>query len=88
MTGGPGSGQISSSWRNAHPWPPAQLAPSAYNAAELPTYTPTGPIPVLPTPTYTNSKGEAVNGGNGWFNPQDTDLVYTPVAGCSTSLNA
>ncbi|KAG9044880.1 hypothetical protein FS837_007377 [Tulasnella sp. UAMH 9824] len=83
MTGGPGSGQISAAWRNAHPWPPATLAPSGYNAAELPTYTPTGPIPVLPTPTFTDSKGQAVKGGNGWFNAQDTDPVYTPVAGCT-----
>ncbi|KAG8984018.1 hypothetical protein FRB90_005618 [Tulasnella sp. 427] len=83
MTGGPGSGQIPASWRAANPWPPATLAPSGYAATELPTYTPTGPIPTLPVPTFTDSKGKAVNGGNGWFDAQDNTPVYTPVAGCT-----
>lgn len=83
MTGGPGSAQIPASWRAANPWPPATLAPSGYVASELPTYTPTGPIPVLPTPTFKNSKGAVVDGGNGWFDAKDTTPVYTPVAGCS-----
>ena len=56
-------------------------APAA--PAQLPMYTPTGVINVLPAPTYTDSKGQVIPAGNGWFNAQDTVLAPVPVAGCT-----
>lgn len=49
----------------------------------LPTYTATGPVPTLPTQTYSASTaGPTVDGGNGWADKVDTALGMVPVAGC------
>ncbi|EJD51876.1 glycoside hydrolase [Auricularia subglabra TFB-10046 SS5] len=55
-------------------WPPPTLVDQA-NAAQLPTYTPTGELPKLPMPTGMK--------GTGWFNQQDTQGAYVPVSGCT-----
>ena len=79
---GPGAGQIPADADTRYPWPPYSLN-NQPDAQILPTYTPTGPIPTLPAPTFVNSKGEQIDAGNGWFNPNDSpDGMYVPVAGC------
>ncbi|KIO27886.1 glycoside hydrolase family 5 protein [Tulasnella calospora MUT 4182] len=77
MIGASGPGVLSASVKSRYPWPPTSLNPGALNAANLPVYTPTGPIPTLPMPTPT--KGTA----DGWFDDADTRPMYTPIAGCS-----
>ena len=90
MLGGAGAGDIPQATFDANPWPPAAILQGVdgtvqFQVTDLPSYTQTGPIPTLPTPTYTNLKGAAVDGGNGWFNAADTKPIYTPIAGCRTS---
>jgi aryl-phospho-beta-D-glucosidase BglC (GH1 family) len=68
-------------------WPPDSIGgyTSAAEAAELPRYTPTGPIPTLPIPTFTASGStptETANLGNGWNNASDTTLMAVPATGC------
>lgn len=83
QTGGPGAdGIINSADRASYgQWPPTSVGLVA-NAALLPTYTATGPIPTLstenfPLPTAT------FNWGNGWFNSADNAQGIITVAGCS-----
>ena len=81
-TGGAGAGNIAPGVEAGYPWPPPAFADEG-DASSLPTYTPTGPISTLPAPTFTNSKGQPIDAGNGWFNPNDSpDGMYVPVAGC------
>ncbi|KAF6764163.1 exo-beta-1,3-glucanase [Ephemerocybe angulata] len=49
-------------------FPPATLSPGL-EAAALPTYTATGTL--------------KIDAGSGWSNPDDNELAYVPVAGCS-----
>ena len=78
MTGGAGAGELKSTIA----WPPASinLAPAAANA--LPTYTTTGVVTTLPAPTYTNTAGQPIVSGNGWFNANDNRLAPAPISGC------
>lgn len=63
-------------------WPPTSIG-LIPNAALLPTYTATGPVPTLPTQTYPATPAATmVDGGNGWFNAADTARGMATVAGC------
>jgi len=59
-------------------WPPKTLG-SISPASWLPTYTPTAPIITLAGPVVTNG----VNGGDGWYDKQDTTGMMAPIAGCN-----
>jgi len=48
--------------------------------AYLPTYTPTGTHTTLAVPHIT---ANGVNGGDGWFDAQDTAALMVPIASCS-----
>ncbi|KAF5309074.1 hypothetical protein D9611_014928 [Ephemerocybe angulata] len=61
-------------------FPPATLSPGL-EAAALPTYTATGTLKSLAGPTFTAAP--KVDAGSGWSNPDDNELAYVPVAGCS-----
>ena len=67
-------------------WPPTSIGLVA-TASVLPTYTPTGPVPTLPTQTYaaipTYTLPPNFDGGDGWLNPSDTARGMTEVAGCT-----
>ncbi|KIM27156.1 glycoside hydrolase family 5 protein [Serendipita vermifera MAFF 305830] len=68
-----------------HPWPPTEVGLFA-NAALLPTYTATGPIPTLPVPSQpsgTPAPTATTNYGSGWANPADTELMHVPINGCA-----
>jgi glucan 1,3-beta-glucosidase len=77
---------------HTYPWPPAAIG-SIANAATLPTYTATGPVPTLPVSvadgvqvTGTASVPQptaTVSLGNGWANPADTGLMHVPIPGCA-----
>jgi glucan 1,3-beta-glucosidase len=85
QTGGPGaSGSINAADLSNYPWPPKSIG-LVSNAALLPTYTATGPVPTLPTPTFPapTDGAKAVAGGDGWFNAGDTAMGIVTVAGCS-----
>lgn len=83
QTGGPGTDGVLNAADQAKfgQWPPASIGGFA-NAAVLPTYTPTGPVPTLPTQTYPAPTATA-GGGDGWFNDQDTVGGMVAVNGCS-----
>jgi len=86
QTGGPGAGTVSAAVVASYgAWPPTSIGGVA-QVSLLPTYTPTGPVPTLPTqtyasPTYTLPPG--FDGGDGWFNDQDSAGGMTTVAGCT-----
>ena len=54
------------------------------NAATLPTYTPTGPIPTLPVPTFTDPADpqKTINMGDGWNDDTDKTLMSVPDPKC------
>lgn len=79
MTGGVGAGTLASTFA----WPPATLNPDGVAVGGLPVYTATGVVSTLPVPTYTDTSGRPIVSGNGWFNPSDTALAPTPIAGCT-----
>ncbi|KAJ2922815.1 hypothetical protein H1R20_g14280, partial [Candolleomyces eurysporus] len=81
MTGGAGAGLATGA--GGYPWPPTTINGVGAAAIELPAYTATGTIATLPAPTFTGSSGQSISSGNGWFNPDDTALAPTPVAGCT-----
>lgn len=81
MTGAAGAGLPSDG--GSYPWPPTSIAGVGAAPAALPSYTATGTIVVLPTPTFTDSRGNSIPGGDGWFNPEDVALAPTPIAGCT-----
>lgn len=88
QTGGVGANQLPVSVSVDFPWPPLTLSDiTPSNAVTLlPTYTDTGVIKTLPTPTYvftTNGAVETVSGGDGWFDPNDTEGAITPISGCT-----
>lgn len=86
QTGGPGAdGNINAAdIANFGQWPPTSIGLVA-NAAMLPTYTATGPVPMLPTEAFAAPTPPAtpVNGGDGWFDKDDTIPGVITVAGCS-----
>ncbi|KAJ7578638.1 glycoside hydrolase family 5 protein [Mycena floridula] len=77
MTGGPGAGKAAAT--AGFNFPPADIA-NAGDADALPTYTPTGTINTLPGPTFTPSLTVSLDG---WYDAQDTQGVFTAVAGCT-----
>jgi glucan 1,3-beta-glucosidase len=65
------------------PWPPTSIGLVA-DATLLPTYTPTGPVPTLPTESFpTPTPSVSINGGDGWYNSADTSSGMITVAGCT-----
>jgi glucan 1,3-beta-glucosidase len=84
QTGGPGAGTIApSATRLYGDWPPTSISGFLDDEVRfLPTYTPTGVVVTLPTATFTATASD-VHQGNGWFDPDDTALAPTPIAGCS-----
>lgn len=84
QTGGPGAnGIINTADRASYgQWPPSSIGLVA-NAALLPTYTATGPVPTLSTESFpAPTLPTTINGGNGWFNPADNAKGIITVAGC------
>jgi len=68
-----------------YPWPPSTISFGG-KPSQLPTYTPTGAIPTLAAPTFTQSGVKpttTVNPGNGWENAQDTAGLMVNVATCN-----
>jgi len=63
-------------------WPPTSIG-LVPDAALLPTYTATGPVPTLPPATYpAPTPAATIDGGDGWFNDADTVPGMSTVAGC------
>ena len=81
-TGGAGAGQIPATFTASYAWPPTSIS-NAPAVTLLPTYTPTGPIPTLPPPTFTASASATASVGNGWQNPSDTAGANVPISTCS-----
>jgi glucan 1,3-beta-glucosidase len=63
-------------------WPPASIGLEA-DAALLPTYTPTGPVPTLPPATFPSPTPTTPSGGDGWYDKADTSSGMITVSGCS-----
>lgn len=82
QTGGAGADQIPVSFSSAYAWPPLSLS-NAGAATLLPSYTPTGPVPTLPAPTFTASASASINVGSGWQNSADNAGLYVKASGCS-----
>jgi hypothetical protein len=83
MTGGAGAGDIGPAQTSQYPYPPVTLELPTFSASLLPSYTSTGAISTLPTPTFTNTKGATISAGDGWFDAQDTMAAPTLIAGCN-----
>jgi hypothetical protein len=81
QTGGAGAGTIASTVQAALAWPPSSIS-NGGAATLIPTYTPTGPVPTLPAPTFSGA-GATVKVGNGWQNPSDTAGDMVAIATCS-----
>lgn len=85
QTGGAGAGQIPASAVTSLAWPPPTIS-SGGSITLLPSYTPTGAIPTLPAPTFTQSGATptaTINAGNGWANSADTLGSYVPIPTCT-----
>ncbi|KAH9484136.1 putative glucan 1,3-beta-glucosidase D [Psilocybe cubensis] len=83
QTGGANAGNIPSSVRSSLAWPPASFKTGGA-VASLPSYTPTGPIPTLPGPTFSPVNPTAtIDVGNGWANSADTQGMHVPISTCS-----
>jgi hypothetical protein len=79
QTGGVGAGQIApTATAGIDVWPPAALA--TIEALPVPQYTPTGPVPTLPLPTFAAA---AVPTADGWFNEHDQAGGMVPIADCT-----
>src|ERR1700722_13871325 len=80
---GDGSGTIDAAdVANYGLWPPTSIGLVA-DATLLPTYTPTGPVPTLPTETFpTPTPSVSIDGGDGWYNSAGTSSGMITVAGC------
>lgn len=69
-------------------WPPAAIGLFP-NAATLPTYTATGPIPTLPVPSQPVAPPSqptataTTDFGTGWSNTADQGLMHVPAPGCA-----
>jgi glucan 1,3-beta-glucosidase len=86
QTGGVGAGQVPASAVASLQWPPQSIS-GAGAVSLLPSYTPTGPVPTLPAPTFTPlpsaSITASIDAGNGWFDPQDVLGGFVEISGCS-----
>lgn len=82
QTGGAGAGQIPATFTEQFAWPPASIS-GAGAVTLLPTYTPTGPIPTLPGPTFSVSGTATPSLGNGWENASDNVGMNVPIPTCS-----
>lgn len=80
QTGTPSSIPASSSTQ--FPWPPTSITAANVPVSLLPTYTNTGPIIILPVPTFTAAPSQVTQGFNGWFNRNDTEGGAVKVTGC------
>jgi glucan 1,3-beta-glucosidase len=69
---------------NDYKWPLTAVV-GFPNAATLPTYTPTGPIPTLPVPTFTDPADpkKTIDMGNGWNDANDKTLMSVPDGKCA-----
>ena len=69
---------------NEYKWPLTAVV-GFTNAATLPTYTPTGPIPTLPVPTFTDPADpqKTIDMGDGWTNDNDKTLMSVPDPKCA-----
>ncbi|KAG8934183.1 hypothetical protein FRC02_010449 [Tulasnella sp. 418] len=82
--------QFTDALRQQFPWPPLEFPASTGQqegpsrvVSELPTYTPTGTIPILAMPTHTMANGKVFeSNADGWFS-EDKTPVYVPVQGCT-----
>lgn len=67
-------------------WPPLDINRAGL-IAEVPQYTPTGPIVTLPGPTMTGASGSAPSAtpdvGSGWANPADNAGMMVEIPGCT-----
>lgn len=82
QTGGVGAGVIAAT--AGFEWPPAVISGAGGVAvAQLPIYTPTATPITLPPPTSTPTGTRSIDYGNGWYNPADTALSPTEIAGCT-----
>ena len=81
QTGGAGANNIPASVSSSYGWPPTTIS-QAGSVSTLPFYTPTGPIPTLPVPTFSSAK-KSINAGNGWANPSDTESMHVPIPTCT-----
>ncbi len=71
-----------------YPWPPTTMNNVNTPISNLPSYTPTGPITKLPTPTYTESqKGKAAPTISDWANNADNGPFYAKIQGCTYATN-
>jgi hypothetical protein len=69
----------------SYPWPPTTISFGG-KPSQLPVYTPTGAIPTLPAPTFSQSGVKATatpSPGKGWENTADTSGFMTNIATCS-----
>ncbi|PWN30893.1 glycoside hydrolase [Jaminaea rosea] len=75
----------------SYAWPPATLQTTNGQAtasmtdpvSNLPSYTATGPILTVPSPTYSATVAkQALPSVGAWFNPSDTAPMYTAIANC------
>ncbi|KDR81484.1 hypothetical protein GALMADRAFT_239455 [Galerina marginata CBS 339.88] len=83
QTGGAGAGNIPASASSNLAWPPATLSTGGA-ISSLPSYTPTGPIPTLPIPTFTAAGSTStINAGNGWANSADNQGMNVNIPTCS-----
>lgn len=84
QTGGQGANNIPAAATAGIGWPPTSIA-GGFDAAALPSYTPTGPIPTLAGPSLTITGSvtpAAITIGNGWNQPTDTAGAQVEIAGC------
>jgi len=77
-------GSLTPTTTEDYSWPPPTLS-GVGDAAGVPSYTPTGAIMALPTPTFTDAAAATatIDAGTGWFDQADTAGLYVPINGCS-----
>ncbi|KAF9068669.1 glycoside hydrolase family 5 protein [Rhodocollybia butyracea] len=79
------SATLAASVTAQYPWPPATITFGG-KAAQVPVYTPTGAIPTLATPTFTQSGAKVTTTpsvGSGWENAADNAGLMVNIATCS-----
>jgi glucan 1,3-beta-glucosidase len=81
QVGGNGAGQITANVAALYPWPPNNIA-NGGPVGQLPQYTPSAPIVVLPVPAFTAPNGTKINAGTGWNNAQDTTQMSVQNPNC------
>jgi aryl-phospho-beta-D-glucosidase BglC (GH1 family) len=79
------SATIAASVSSSYPWPPSTISFGGV-PSQIPQYVPTGAIPTLAAPTFTQSgvtPTTTVNPGDGWENAKDTAGLMVNAATCS-----